>query len=216
VSHPVLVISVGPFGRAVSRHLASLRPDTVETAGEDAGPPATWPLSRITVVAAWRPVPDLCEVADTESHRSGRPFIPLIADSVTLCLGPVVVPGSGGCWSCWARRTRQHAPGLSRRNALWRHYSEHAGSGPQGFLDPFAVVAAVRVSQTVDALDSAQAVAGQAWQIHMITRRITTGTVVGVHDCPRCGLHRSAPTRSYVEMQQALRSRWSGGNGAEP
>lgn len=209
MSEPVHVVSVGSFGRAVARRLRSLRRDVVETAGEDAAAAAEWPAARIGVVAAWRPVPDLCDSSDEESHRRGRPFLPLVVESATLCLGPVIVPGAGSCWRCWVRRTHQHAPGSSRRLALWRHYAGDSGAGPQGYLEPFAAVAAARVSQIVDALDAHEPVAGQVWQMHMITRRITTATLVGVHACPRCGLRREARTRSHAEMQRALAPLWS-------
>jgi len=63
----------------------------------------------------------------------------------------------------------------------------------------------------VEALDAGEALPGQVWQIDMINRKITTSTVVGVHDCPRCGLHRPGPTRSHAEMQQALAYLWNHG-----
>ena len=205
---PVHVVSVGPLGRAIARHLRSLRADTVETSGE-AGVPPDPPAARLTVVASWRPAPALCEWWDAHSHERGRPFIPVVADSAILSVGPVIVPGASACWRCWIRRTRQHAPGLSRKVALWRHYAEQTDAGPQGYLEPFALAAAARVSQMVDALERGEAVAGQVWQVHMISRRITLGTVVGVHGCPRCGLGREAAARSHADMREALASLWS-------
>jgi bacteriocin biosynthesis cyclodehydratase domain-containing protein len=213
VSESWHVISVGPFGRAVARHLRSSRAHLIETAGEGTQSPADWPRARALVVAAWRPIPDLCEAADAESHRRGTPFLPVIADSAALSIGPVIVPGRGNCWSCWVRRTHQHAPSLGRRAALWRHYSEHAGAGPHGYLEPFAVVAAARVRQILEAVESEAPVAGQVWAMHLLTRRIVTSTVVGVHGCPRCGLHRRESTRSYAELRQALSFAWSAGDG---
>jgi len=212
VKEPVLVVSVGPFGGAVARHLRALRPDTAQMAVEgDPGSDLAWPPARLIVLAAWRPVPDLCERLDGFSHERRRPFVPAIADGATLSLGPVVVPGAAGCWRCWIQRTCQHAAGQNRRPALWQHYAQHAGDGPEGYLEPFALMAAARLSATVEALDAGEALPGQVWQIDMINRKITTSTVVGVHDCPRCGLHRPGPTRSHAEMQQALAYLWNHG-----
>jgi len=210
--HPatVHIVWVGPFGRAVSGYLKGLIPDTIENEAV----PGKMPLleqclrARINAVAAWRSVPDLCEFLDKSSHESRRPFLPLILDATALRLGPVVVPGSGGCWSCWMKRSSQHAPWPKEQDMIRQYYSAHPNSGPEGYLEPFAMMGAIRIKQTIDALDSSTAVPGYIWQINMLTRQITTGVVAGLHDCPQCGLHRSGLARSFTEMRRDLAYLW--------
>jgi bacteriocin biosynthesis cyclodehydratase domain-containing protein len=208
---PVQILSLGAFGRAVAKYLKMTRLDVVETCLDEPAmrDPEAWPVARINVIAAWRPVMDICEWLDQVCHERQRPFIPLIVDSRILCLGPVVVPRSGSCWNCWIQRSRQHARSLNRRRAVWEHYMRHASAGPHGYLEPFALMGAARVSQAIQALDAHVDLGGQLWQIDMLTRAIITSTVIGVDDCPRCGLHRPLATRSFAEMQKALAYLWS-------
>lgn len=205
---PILFLSVGPFGQGVLRCLKMLRSDILETKVDSSLNPETWPAGRIYVVVAWRPVSHLCELVDELSHANKRPFIPFIAEGRHLRLGPVVVPGEGSCWSCWVRRSRQHDLSARQRLAIWKHYTANPRSGPRGFLEPFAVIAAAKIASTVDGLESGHDVAGHIWQIDVLTRRIVTGTTVSTHGCGRCGLNRSSSERSYAEMRRALTHLW--------
>ncbi len=210
MTEPVNIIPIGPFGAAVARCLSRVRSDTVVTAmeGRAAPTPESLPDARMDVLAAWRPVLESCEMLDEVSHRRGRAFIPLTLDSGILRVGPVVVPGAGSCWHCWLRRTRQHTPGLQYRFALWQHYSRNDDTGPRGFLEPMAAMSAARISQIIDGIDARDDVGGHVWQMDLMTRKITISTVVGIHDCPRCGLHRPAEGRTHAEMQAALSHLW--------
>jgi bacteriocin biosynthesis cyclodehydratase domain-containing protein len=205
-ARPVNVLAVGPFGRAVARYLSTFLAPIVETVLVQEQLPAEEDFSRarVHVVAAWRPVPLLCELLDQFIHREPRPFIPLILESAMLRLGPVIVPGSGSCWNCWMKRSSQHAQWPKDQATVLQHYSAHPEAGPKGYLEPFALLGALRIKQTIEALDSATAVPGSIWEIDTITRRTASSVVVGIHDCPRCGLHRYAPTRSVAEMQEQL------------
>jgi bacteriocin biosynthesis cyclodehydratase domain-containing protein len=204
----VRVVSVGPFGRAVAGYLRRLRGDALEMSTDAALSTERSPPARMIVVAAWRPVVYLCDRCDQFSHDRGTPFLPLIADSANLTLGPIVVPGCGSCWSCYRRRLRQHGEWLEGRSALSEHYVQRSETGPQGYLDPFALIGAARIAQIIDALDSEAAQAGRVWQIDMVTREIVTSTVTGIHGCPRCGLHRRSETLSTAELRQHLAYLW--------
>lgn len=211
---PVHLLSVGAFGHAVGDYLKTFRSDIeVTSVRNNVIPlPETWPDSRVNVVAAWRAVPTLCELLDQLSHKWLRPFVPLILDSPVLRLGPIVSPGNGCCWNCWIRRRRQHATWPDEQLALTEHYAAHAESGPRGYLEPFAMMGAARIAHAIDALDaldSSAPIAGHVWQIDLVTRKVTCSTVVGIHDCARCGLHRLAATRSFAEMQHALARLWT-------
>jgi bacteriocin biosynthesis cyclodehydratase domain-containing protein len=209
-NNPVHVLSVGPFGRSVLRHLRSLRNDLTETDVVDnlVPLPSTWPVARMVALASWRQVPDLCELLNQVSFETRRPFIPVMQDSTAIRLGPVVVPGSGACWNCWMTRWRQHSGWTKERMSLLRHYSAHPEEGPRGYLESFAAMAAIRVSEVITALDQGCVVPGHIWQIEVLTGEITTGTAIGVHDCPWCGLGKPKQARSVSGLQEELAYLW--------
>lgn len=204
----VHLLSVGPFAKAVAGWLKTFRHDVIETAltDEHAVQPG---IARITVVAAWRPVSGLCELLDTLSFEWQRPFVPLIVESSILRMGPVVMPGRGACWQCWQQRARQHSEWALAQSALLQHYASAPQAGPQGFLEPFAVMAATRIAQVIEDLDSQSAMPGFIWQIDMLSRAITTAVAIGIHDCPRCGLHQPLAELSFAAMQRDLAHLWT-------
>lgn len=208
---PIHLLSVGSFGQAVGCYLKENRVDIIETVvqGNTLPLPELWPASRAIFLASWRPVPLLCELLDDLVFGWRRPFVPLILDSASMRLGPIIMPGSGCCWHCWMQRSKQHARWPQEQSALLEHYAAHADTGPQGYLEAFALMAAVQLERTVNDLDSGTAVAGHIWKIDMITREVTTSTVIGIHDCAHCGLHRAAPTRSFTQMKQEISYLWS-------
>lgn len=207
---PVHLLSVGNFGTAIGEYLKAFRTDIVETVTTDGTlQPYAWPVARIRLVAAWRPVPHLCELLNELCHKQQVPFVPVILDSAVLQLGPIIVPGGGSCWSCWVRRCQQHSSWCDEQTAVLQYYASNPHSGPQGYLEPFALMAATRMVETIDALDSSTAIPGYIWQMDVITRRAMTGKMVGVHDCRRCGLRRIASARGFADMEQELSFLWT-------
>ncbi|HEY2913385.1 MAG TPA: TOMM precursor leader peptide-binding protein [Candidatus Angelobacter sp.] len=205
------VLSIGSFGRAVVRHLHTFRPDLIETQVVDdmIALPTVWPSSFAVILASWRPVPHFCELLDQLSFAWNQPFIPMILDSTMLRIGPVVIPGKGSCWACWVRRYRQHDSWRKERKVLLEYYASHPEAGPKGYLEPFAVIAASRLAMILASLNSSNPQAGQIWQIDMITRETTQGTVVGIHDCPKCGSHRPALERGSSFLRRDLAYLWA-------
>src|SRR5215471_13949202 len=208
---PVHLLSVGAVGRAVARYLKTFRSDVVETtvSNHTVPIPELWPASRLTVIAGWRPTPTLCELVEELSYQWQRPFVPLFQASTVLRVGPVVIPGHGPCWTCWTQRCRQHAEWPEADALIFEHYAQQSEAGPSGFLEPFAMMGAERVSCVIDQLSTSNAVGGNIWQIDILTRDITVSRVVGLHACPRCGLHRLAATRTLRPMQTELAYLWS-------
>jgi bacteriocin biosynthesis cyclodehydratase domain-containing protein len=205
----VSLISAGPFGAAVAHHLSNLRKDVSETPWAEG--PIQPAMARVTILAAWRPLPLLCEQLDELSFQWQRPFVPVMTESAVLRIGPVVVPGRGPCWHCWEQRSRQHSKWPAAEQDLREYYAANPQAGPRGYLEPFAVIAAARAAQIIEELDSSQEVPGYIWQIDMMTREIITSVVAGVHDCPRCGLHRSLPELGYEKMERELAYLWESG-----
>src|SRR5271157_282811 len=88
-SKPLHVIWVGAFGRAVAEYLSLLHPFVHKTTCREPDRLRfeVWPASSVTVIAAWRPVPRLCELIAVLSQERELPFIPLLLDSGVLRLG---------------------------------------------------------------------------------------------------------------------------------
>jgi len=200
MTQPVIIVPVGPFGDPVAEHLATLRFDTVRTSLEDASDSAG-PSWRIAVVAAWRPVVALCTAVDTMSRRLNRPFIPLVMEGATLSIGPTGTANHAGCWRCWIKRRNQHDPYASMRAAVTRFYDTSPEVGPQGYFEAAALIGAAQLSRIIDAIDATACVGGAVWQFDVLTRDVTASTVIGVDDCPYCGLGRSLEDRTYRAFQ---------------
>jgi bacteriocin biosynthesis cyclodehydratase domain-containing protein len=208
---PVQILSVGTFGRSVATYLKGMRHDVFETvADNDVLPlPATWLAARQTLLASWKPAPALCELLDDVCHTWARPFLPLILDSRYMRFGPIIIPGKEGCWKCWNRRFRRQLTFPEDYAELLNHYDCEPGSGPRGFLEPFAMMGAARFSHAIDTIDSGSDLAGTIWQLDMLTGTISTGKLIGIHGCKRCGEGRNEESRSYADMQKSLEYLWT-------
>ena len=209
-SNCIHVVSVGMFGRAVAKYLKTLFSNMQVTIwdGGDLSDCEQWPDCILHVLAAWRPVRSLCEFMDELSYERGRPFIPLILDSPVLRFGPVIVPNVSGCWHCWDMRLRQHTISLRERSALLEFYETNPQSGPAGYLEPFAMIGAAQIARiTQSSMDRA---AGQIWQMNLFTRHVSTGRLVGIDGCGRCGLSRPLEDRTYYEAKDSLSFLWTG------
>jgi bacteriocin biosynthesis cyclodehydratase domain-containing protein len=205
------ILSIGDFGRGVTQHLKSLCRDVVETAisGDILPLPEVWPRATALVVASWRPSPNIFELAEDLSYRWRLPFVPVFIQQTWLRVGPVVVPGQGSCWSCWVQRSRQHAEWTDAESVLWDHYSAHSDSGPRGYAEPVALMAAARVLKVLREFSAGSDVGGLLWQMDLMTHNIVFSRVVGVHNCPRCGLQRPPLERSFDSLRQELGYLWS-------
>jgi bacteriocin biosynthesis cyclodehydratase domain-containing protein len=146
---------------------------------------------------------------DKLSREDDRPFVPLIADSPVLRLGPIIIPGTSGCWECWQLRSRQHATSPKEQSALWKFYDVNPQSGPGGYLEPFAMLGAAQIARAIHSCSSPQRAAGHIWQIDLFTRDVSTSRMVAVNDCPRCGMKRPVETRTYLEAQRQLAFLWT-------
>ncbi len=203
----VHVLSLGPFGQSVAAVLSELLPDAIETRSDanQRTSPAQWPLARVHILAAWRPTQRWSRLFDEVCHFWKAPFIAAVMEPPCLRIGPVVVPGGGACHGCYEKRDLQHAPRPIEKQALYDFYDAHPQCGPQGYLAPMAEIAAVRLAQFIGELDSdPAAVAGKVWQLDAISLQMSSGVVVGVHNCPRCGLRRDEATRSYEAIRRDL------------
>jgi bacteriocin biosynthesis cyclodehydratase domain-containing protein len=204
---PVHVLTVGAFGQAVADALAELLPDVRQTVVDEnqQTTPAIWPIAHVHILAAWRPVPHLYQLCDGISYAWKRPWIATVLEDHLLRVGPVVVPGRGACHTCYEKRLLQHSPRQGLYKALDRYYTDHPASGPQGYLPSFAEIAATRLAQIIAHLDAdPSSEAGKLWVLDTLNRQIASPSVIGVHDCPRCGLKRDLATRSYDALRHEV------------
>ena len=199
----------GRFGEVVQEHLLKCRDDVQCWAVSDDRLRALLSFPRpakMLAFVAWRPDPSRCELLDRIAHNSELPFVPLTIDTGKLQLGPVVVPGRGPCWTCWAQRSRENSAWPIAREALLDFYDTHP-----------------KVDRRVSNHRCGRCLKNGAGDhfprqrtrssrpclaIRFITRQIHTFTVVGRHDCQRCGLHRSPQTRSIDFISQELTWLW--------
>lgn len=202
----VRIVTAGPFGKAVARSLAALvgNVQQQEFPSTEMPTPDAWPAADIYVAATWRPVPGLCRSLSDHAFRMGTPFIPLIVDSSTLCLGPIIVPGKSGCWRCWELRLQQHSALPREQSALLRFYEENPRAGPGGYLESFASMCAARIAAGIQSQNHLQELAGHIWQVHMLTQEVSTNFLIGVDGCAWCGLGRPFKNRTYAEIQEEL------------
>lgn len=160
------------------------------------------------IVIAGRPAPGICTLMEQHSTSRRIPFVPITIERSALRVGPVSIPGQPGCWSCWLKRTLQHAEHPKQEHYLRQFYDSHPHEGPSGYLEPFALMAGARLCQVLQSLASGQVVGGEAWQVDLMTRIISTFRVQAVHGCPRCGLKRETEGRTYSEMRHELAYLW--------
>jgi bacteriocin biosynthesis cyclodehydratase domain-containing protein len=201
------VLAVGAFGERTADILKQLLPNVIATLPrqDNSTLPAMWPVARINVLIAWRPVPRLYRVFDTLSHHWKTPFISATLEAPHLRVGPVVVPGLGACYDCYEKRVLQHSTRPAEHTAAQKFYDDNPAAGPLGYLIPFTEMAAIRTTQIIRQLDEApEAVAGKVWQLNAISRQIVHSEVVGMHGCMRCGLKRSEAARGFESLQSEL------------
>lgn len=199
----------GKFGEAIEQHLRRYRDDLLCASTASLSVlPDDLPSAKALALATWRPDPKLCALLDRIAHRTGSPFLPLTIEQNKVRVGPLVMPGRGCCWACWEWRIQQNFRWRAARHALLKFYETHPESGPEGYLEPVAAMAAAKMAQVIAEIENDRACPGLVWQLDLITRQMETYKAIGRHDCPRCGLHRPPQTRSVDLMSQELEWLW--------
>jgi bacteriocin biosynthesis cyclodehydratase domain-containing protein len=191
-SMPFAVVSIGPFGEQAARHLLRALPGALALARSDLLN-AFATARRAVLLALWRPEPALCERADELAHHRGTVWLPVTMDPPVVRVGPLVVPGSGPCFRCFHRRRQQHDTQPAATAGLLAAYAADPEAGPAGYLPHHARLAAAIAAQMVS---TGRGGRGEGWgesgpgmvtTIRLFSPAMTTTSVVGCHDCPRCG-----------------------------
>ncbi|MFI6477239.1 TOMM precursor leader peptide-binding protein [Nonomuraea sp. NPDC050663] len=174
------VVAVGPFGHT----LAPLLEDPV--AGPGVHGLAHPPGRPVTVLAAWRPEPELCDELDREAFATAVPWLPVVVDHPHLVVGPLITPPRGPCHRCYLIRRRRHDGDTRLRDLVAAHQRADSGAGVAGHLPHHARIALALVHRLLSA-----ARPGEIHLVDMASLRLTSHTLLPAPECPRCGEERS-------------------------
>lgn len=136
-SNPTLVIPVGDFGRAVSRHLITEIPTATVVDQETACSADT---SSPLILATWREVPALARSLDR--LRRIPWWIPVVYDHPMIRVGPLLGPDLPGCYDCLTGRMLSAAENPALKRDMWAMYDRDSTLGIDGYLEHHAVIAA--------------------------------------------------------------------------
>jgi bacteriocin biosynthesis cyclodehydratase domain-containing protein len=140
------------------------------------------------------------------AYIAGLPFLPAFFDLRKLFIGPWIVPHNGVCWNCWRRRSFQHSSHPEALLHLRRHQDKNQSMNA-ALLEPQALLAAAHYTNWLWNFDSARP--GEYLEIDLLNGGFTQSLVIGIHDCPLCGLHMSATSRTYETLQTELAALWN-------
>ncbi|MDX3109467.1 TOMM precursor leader peptide-binding protein [Nonomuraea angiospora] len=206
----VIAVGQGPFGARVADRLRDRPPgarftadglDARFTAGDlDAVFAAG---AQAVVVALWRPAPGLCERADELAHATGTAWLPVVMEDASIVVGPLVRPGSGPCFRCFADRRVQHDPRWHRTRARYAAYDSDPALGPAGFRPRHADVAATAARLLLRPAGdgpgrAARDAAGAVITLSVPGLSVSRDRVVACHGCDRCG--RQRPVRDLRRL----------------
>jgi bacteriocin biosynthesis cyclodehydratase domain-containing protein len=136
----------------------------------------------VAVVALSRPAPALCEQADELAHRTGTAWLPVVAETTVIRVGPYVRPGAAPCFACYAERRSQHDRHRLRTEILHRAYDRDDELAPTGFLPHTA-----RLAVAGARLALKRAIPGEVITLRTDDARVSADTVRPRSSCIRCG-----------------------------
>jgi len=143
------------------------------------------------VTGLWRPWPALCGRSDELAFEYRCPWLPIIMDHPHLRVGPLVVPGHGACFSCFAARQAQHDDQRTASAAVLQAYDLDGRLGPQGYLCHHARLAAALAHVVLGRLgETSGSVAGQVVSANVLGSGFRTHRVAARPGCSRCGRAR--------------------------
>ncbi|MFW6692190.1 TOMM precursor leader peptide-binding protein [Streptomyces sp. MAR4 CNX-425] len=181
----IAMAATGEFGRQVIDFLETCHPGERAvrhadfTSAFDAQPD-------MVTFALWRADAGLAGRAEHAAHENGIPWLPVVLDHLTIRIGPLVVPGSGPCFTCFDARLVQHDRHWESTAALRAGYEGDRALGPRGFLPQHARTAAGWAAGML-----AQSAAGSLPPGHVVTLAlpsldVSRDQVVAVGSCRRC------------------------------
>ena len=198
----------GRFGHAVVEHLAE--PQDVVLSVDHGLVYASVPYADRLVMVADADRTALREALDEVSFTRSVPSLGLELTPTELRCGPLVVPGRTACYSCCARRRRQHG---------YRPLPEDLEPLPQGYARHHVVLGAGLISLALGVLDregpvdggepgpddatGADGLGGQVWTVDLVTGMTSLARTIATDRCETCS-GRYAARRDGVPALAAL------------
>jgi bacteriocin biosynthesis cyclodehydratase domain-containing protein len=181
------------FGVAVGTELQKQLHDRVLSYPRDAasidGMLRSLNRSDIFIFISPRPRDAACRVINAGCCKIGCTFLPVIVDTESLIVGPLVqVPGTP-CWECWNTRERANYHFADQRAALRNYYDQESCKSPIGYMPYLVGVAAGKLAGVLNNSRLFKEQLGRSWAINLWTREISQAAFVGRHACPHCGVH---------------------------
>lgn len=175
--------------------------------------PAYWPHPDLRVVVAWRESAALFEAVDRSSAETGVPTTQAVVVHPRLRVGPTLVPHAsggpsntiGGCQRCLERRQRQHDGGITRAEALWRHYAAEPTAGPAGYLPHHVSIASALLAGVAAAARRGRLLEERnvVRTVHLLHGTTHRTELIPVHGCDRCGVTRPDASWSALSIELA-------------
>lgn len=194
----------GRFGQAVVERLAG--PQDAVLPVDHGLVYASVPYADRLVMVADADRTALREALDEVSFTRSVPSLGLELTPTELRCGPLVVPGRTACYSCCARRRRQHG---------YRPLSDDVEPLPQGYARHHVVIAAGLVALALSTLaapaagagsggaDNDSELGGQVWTVDLVSGLTSLARTVATDRCRTCS-GRYAARRDGVPALAAL------------
>lgn len=197
-------LAVGAFGSRVADLLTSALPgaqrfaEPADAFGAGAG---------AVVLALWRPSPALCEQVDELAFKTGRPWLPVIAEHPVIRIGPWIAPPAAPCYDCYQARRVQHDQQYKITALLHDAYDHDMSCGPAGFLPHHARTAAGIALSMLEAAARGTPVTGRVVTALLTRLGVSADHVVPVHGCARCsppGATAERDLRAIFRLRQGV------------
>jgi bacteriocin biosynthesis cyclodehydratase domain-containing protein len=219
LNHPpisrIMIGGIGEFGRRVAGFMSAWLSESQEFDPDSGIGTAFSVQTDAVVLALWRPEPELCELADQLSFRHQVPWLPVIIEHPVIRIGPFVLPRTGPCFGCYARRRAQHDRQPWITAALDAGYRHDRDCGPRGYLPHQARMAAALALETLhEGMASAPARSQSPLEGPLVTTiglvggGLQVNPVIAGHNCGRCG---SSGSSAKPDQLSELAARYGGG-----
>ena len=190
--------AIGTFGASVAHVLRLYLPTLAVTYSPEMGCILDAPLSTAAIHILAVAAPSLADADKFTrvSYAGPSITIPLVLQSHSLWLGPVMGPRRGPCWSCAMRRYNQQGQHTEIKHLPSEDLED-------SFPNPLPLASSA-ILHLIHLSRLALSPVGFVWRMDLKTREIVGCRIVGIHRCARCGLGRKGWEISTKQMSESL------------
>ncbi|WP_409180103.1 hypothetical protein F9C11_26690 [Amycolatopsis sp. VS8301801F10] len=203
----ILVLHDDDFGAALAARLRMTLPGRVAAARLD-----DWPdpdaLDQLIagarhVVFAWsRPVPRLETAVDRAVLRHRATLLPVVAEAMSVRVGPRLTPDTPATVDCYYRRRAQRAGAHARLGTVHEYFDDHPAGEPAGHL---AATVAIAAAAAAGFLTAGQPGEARLALIHPHTGLSTSSVLLGVHGNARSRAPFPPGQRTFARLRGIVR-----------